>query len=48
MEKAQANLKFEEKVKALNEQINNTIAPTEKQVLQKQLADLIKDNKYYT
>ena len=47
MEKAQANLKFEEKVKALNEQINNTIAPTEKQVLQKQLADLINDNKYY-
>ena len=48
MEKAQANLKFEEKVKALNEQINNIITPTEKQALQKQLADLINDNKYYT
>ena len=48
MEKAQANLKFEEKAKALNEQINNIITPTEKQALQKQLADLINDNKYYT
>lgn len=48
MEKAKANLKFEEKAKALNEQINNTISPTEKQDLQKQLADLIDDNKYYT
>ena len=48
MEKAKANLKFEEKAKALNEQINNTISPTEKQALQKQLADLIDDNKYYT
>ena len=48
MEKAKANLKFEEKVEALNEQINNTIAPIKKQALQKQLADLINDNKYYT
>ena len=48
MEKAKANLKFEEKAKALKEQINNTISPTEKQDLQKKLADLIRDNSYYT
>ena len=48
MEKAKANLKFDEKVEALKEQIDNAATPTEKQNLQKQLADLIKDNAYYT
>lgn len=48
MEKAKANLNFEEKAKALKEQINSTISPTEKEALQKQLADLITDNNYYT
>lgn len=48
MEKAKANLKFEEKAEAIKEQINNTATPTEKQALQKQLADLVRDNAYYT
>lgn len=48
MEKAKANLKFEEKAEALKEQINNAATPTEKQALQKQLADLVRDNAYYT
>lgn len=48
MEKARANLKFEEKAEALKEQINNVATPTEKQDLQKKLADLIRDNAYYT
>lgn len=48
MEKAQANLNFEEKAKALKEQINNATTPTEKQNLQKQLVDLVRDNVYYT
>lgn len=48
MEKAQANLNFEEQAEALKEQINNTISPTEKQDLEKKLEDLVDDNKYYT
>ena len=48
MEKAQANLKFDEKAEALKEQINRAITPTEKEVLQKQLIDLTRDNAYYT
>ena len=48
MEKAKANLKFEEKAETLKEQINNAVTPTEKQDLQKKLADLIRDNAYYT
>lgn len=48
IEKARANLKFEEKAEALKEQINNAATPTEKQALQKQLVDLIRDNAYYT
>lgn len=48
MEKAKVNLKFEEKAEALKEQINNAATPTEKQALQKQLADLVRDNAYYT
>lgn len=48
MEKAQANLNFEEKAEALKEQIKDAATPTEKQDLQKKLADLIRDNAYYT
>lgn len=48
MEKAQANLNFEEKAEALKEQITDAATPTEKQDLQKKLADLIRDNAYYT
>ena len=48
MEKAQANLKFDEKAEALKEQINRAITPTEKEILQKQLIDLTRDNAYYT
>ena len=48
MEKAQANLNFEEKAEALKEQIKDAATPTEKQDLQKKLADLIRGNAYYT
>ena len=48
LEKAQANLNFEEKAEALKEQIKDVATPTEKQALQKQLADLVRDNAYYT
>lgn len=48
LEKAQANLNFEEKAEALKEQIKDAATPTEKQDLQKKLADLIRDNAYYT
>lgn len=48
MEKAQANLNFEEKAEALKGQIKDAATPTEKQDLQKKLADLIRDNAYYT
>ena len=48
MEKAKANLNFEKKAEVLKEQIKDTTTPTEKQDLQKKLADLIRDNAYYT
>lgn len=48
MEKAKANLNFEKKAEVLKEQIKDTATPTEKQDLQKKLADLIRDNAYYT
>lgn len=48
MEKAQANLNFEEKAEALKGQIKDAATPTERQDLQKKLADLIRDNAYYT
>ena len=47
MEKAQANLNFEEKAETLKEQIKEAATPIEKQDLQKKLADLIRDNAYY-
>ena len=48
MEKAQANLNFEEKAKALKEQIKDAATPIEREALQKQLENLISDNNYYT
>lgn len=48
MEKAKANLNFEEKAEALKEQIKDAATPTEREALQKQLEDLISDNNYYT
>ena len=48
MEKAKANLNFEEKAEALKEQIKDAVTPTEREALQKQLEDLISDNNYYT
>ena len=48
MEKAKANLKFEEKAEALKEQIDKAVTPTERENLQKQLEDLKDDNDYYT
>ena len=48
MEKAKANLNFEKKAEVLKEQIKDAATPTEKQDLQKKLADLIRDNAYYT
>ena len=48
MEKAQANLNFEEKAKALKEQIKDAATPIERDALQKQLENLISDNNYYT
>lgn len=48
MEKAKANLKFDEKVEALKEQIDNAATPTEKESLQKQLIDITEDYKCYT
>ena len=48
MEKAKANLKFEEKAEALKEQIDKVVTPTERENLQKQLEDLKDDNDYYT
>ena len=48
MEKAKDNLNFEEKAEALKEQIKDAATPTEKQDLQKKLANLVRDNAYYT
>ena len=48
MEKAQANLNFEEKAKALKKQIKDAATPIEREALQKQLENLISDNNYYT
>lgn len=47
MEKAKENLNFEAKEKELKKQIEEAPTPQEKESLQKQLEDLIRDNNYY-
>lgn len=47
MKKAKENLNFEAKEKELKKQIEEAPTPQEKESLQKQLEDLIRDNNYY-